>query len=160
MTGTRRLELEHLRAGRCVTAARRFVDGKPVDQKPLAPALGWRSPASRETVETIEAIETVGAVMSDNPVVPAEVDLPAVAAPPSEALPRAATLRLDATSDLRRFLLDQMTAVAEGKRSPEQIKSICALAEQVYKTAKLELDYASAIAKLDKVAPLRLVNDD
>lgn len=66
-------------------------------------------------------------------------------------------LTLETTADLRNVLLDQIAGVVEGKVSVEKAKAISILAEQVYKTAKLEIEFA---ATKKHARPLRLVNDD
>lgn len=55
------------------------------------------------------------------------------------------------TAELRRFLLSEMLAVADGKRTTEQTKQVCSLAEQVYKTVKLEIEYVHAMKLLESV---------
>ena len=58
-------------------------------------------------------------------------------------------MRINDTSALRSFLLDQMTAVAEGKLDVGQAKSISNFAQQVYNTVKLEMQFASLKSKGD-----------
>lgn len=81
---------------------------------------------------------------------------PAPKAQPA-AQPQMRSLKLASTAGLRSFLLEQMQAVADGKLEPERVKSICALAQQVYMTAKLEIEFAKA---MQGVAPLQIGDDD
>lgn len=70
------------------------------------------------------------------------------------------------TAGLRRFLLNEMLAVADGKRTVDQTKQVCSLAEQVYKTVKLEIEYVRAmsdlkdIEKIPAVPEIQLVEDE
>ncbi len=52
------------------------------------------------------------------------------------------------TKDLRKFLLDQMSGVADGTVTAEQTKGITNIAQQVYNTLNIELKTALAAAKL------------
>lgn len=54
---------------------------------------------------------------------------------------------MKSTGDVRRFLLEQMTAVAEGTADLEATKAVSNLAQQVYNTINLEIKVASAKAK-------------
>lgn len=67
------------------------------------------------------------------------------------------------TNDIRRFLMEQMEAVAAGKQSPEEAKAICAYTQQLYNITKLEIDYAKIADKLvgsmPKVKAIELADD-
>lgn len=51
------------------------------------------------------------------------------------------------TTDLKRFLLEQMVNVAEGKQDPPQAKAICNYVQQIYNVTNLEVKYAAMRAK-------------
>lgn len=65
-------------------------------------------------------------------------------------------LELETTEDLRRLLLDQIAAVVDRKTTPEQAKAICNLSQQVYNTARLELEFAAQVPKQTAPSPLQL----
>lgn len=52
------------------------------------------------------------------------------------------------TTELRKFLLEQMVDVASGEQDPAQAKAMCNYAQQVYNTVNLELKYAQTKAKV------------
>lgn len=49
---------------------------------------------------------------------------------------------LNDTDDVRNFLLNQMVRVANGKMEIGHAKAVCNLAQQVYNTIKLEMQYS------------------
>ena len=53
------------------------------------------------------------------------------------------------TAEMRQFLLEQMTNIAEGKLEANQAKAICNFAQQIYNTVKLEMAFAQLKVKLD-----------
>lgn len=58
--------------------------------------------------------------------------------------------RISTTADMRTFLLKQMVAVANGSLEPQRAKAICDLAQQVYNSAKLEIEFVKAAAQYEK----------
>lgn len=56
--------------------------------------------------------------------------------------------KVESTTELRSFLLEQMVSVSEGAQDPAQAKAICNYAQQVYNTVNLEVRYAQAKAKV------------
>lgn len=68
--------------------------------------------------------------------------------------------RLTSTKELRKFLLDQMSGVIEGRVSAEQTKSITNLAQQVYNTLNVEIKIAVARSKLTEPNGIKPVNFD
>lgn len=51
------------------------------------------------------------------------------------------------SSDMRQFLIEQMTSTAEGKIEAGQAKAICNFAQQIYNTSQLEMKFAALKAK-------------
>lgn len=65
--------------------------------------------------------------------------------------------KVETTADLRSLLLAQISNVVDGKLDLEQAKAICMLSEQVYKTAKLEIEFAQSDRK---AKPMRLIAEE
>ena len=90
-------------------------------------------------------------------------DLPSAGgAPLPEAAPAAATVHLPtelrSTDDVRRFMLGAMQMVVNRELDADQVKAICALAQQTFQLGKLELEAADLVGKYGiKIAPMRLV---
>ena len=55
---------------------------------------------------------------------------------------------MNSTADLRKFLIDQMTGVAEGSVPPNSAKAITNIAQQIYNTINIEIKMAIAKSKL------------
>jgi len=53
------------------------------------------------------------------------------------------------TEDLRHTLFDCINQIKSGCMEPEDGKVIAALSNQIVQTAKLELEYAETVSKLD-----------
>lgn len=61
------------------------------------------------------------------------------------------------TRDLRRFLVEQMEGVANGRVNTEKAKGICNISQQIYNSLNLEVKMAIARSKLkdgDDVQPV------
>lgn len=54
------------------------------------------------------------------------------------------------TEDLRSTLFDCIDAVKNGTMDPSEAKAVTALADKVIQTAKLEMEYAETLSRLDK----------
>lgn len=52
------------------------------------------------------------------------------------------------TKELRGFLLEQMTHVADGSQDAMDAKAICNYAQQIYNTVNLEMRHAQAVQKM------------
>ena len=64
------------------------------------------------------------------------------------------------TRELRAFLVDQMTKVAEGKINSERAKSVANLSQQIYNTLNLEVKMTIAKSKLNGAQVLPVSFDD
>jgi hypothetical protein len=61
---------------------------------------------------------------------------------------------LNTTQDMRRFLINQMTGVAEGTVNIAVAKGVSNLSQQIYNTMNMEIKHALAMQKLgDKPIP-------
>ena len=65
-------------------------------------------------------------------------------------------MEISNSSELRKFLLQQMVDVAHGKMEVGNAKAVCNLAQQVYNTVKLEMNFASLKTKdgMQKIEPV------
>ena len=52
-------------------------------------------------------------------------------------------IAIDDTKQMRQFLISKMVAVSEGKIEIGQAKAVSNLAQQIYNTVKLEMQFAS-----------------
>lgn len=55
---------------------------------------------------------------------------------------------MNSTKDMRDFLIDQMSAVANDEQDVATAKGVCNYAQQIYNTVNIELKYAIAKEKL------------
>lgn len=55
---------------------------------------------------------------------------------------------MKSTKDMRKFLLEQMSGVANNEVDVNTAKGVCNLAQQVYNTLNIEIKHAQAQAKL------------
>ena len=67
------------------------------------------------------------------------------------------SMQLESTADMRGFLMESMRMVAKGDLDTKQVGAICQLSEQIYKTAKLELDFAEVLKQFDEENGIRLI---
>lgn len=64
------------------------------------------------------------------------------------------------TRDLRRFLVEQMEGVANGRVDTERAKGICNISQQIYNSLNLEVKMAIARSKLKEGADVQPVSFD
>jgi hypothetical protein len=57
---------------------------------------------------------------------------------------------MKSTKEMRKFLLEQMSAVANGDQDIATAKGVCNYAQQVYNTMNIEIKHAQAQSKLEK----------
>lgn len=64
---------------------------------------------------------------------------------------------MKSTRELRTFLIEQMSGVAEGKIQPDVAKGVTNIAQQIYNSLLIEIKIAKARADLDveTIAPVR-----
>lgn len=61
-------------------------------------------------------------------------------------------IKITSTSDMRKYLLEQMQGVVDGKVSLETAKGVSNLAQQVYNTINIEVKVANAREQLGDAA--------
>lgn len=62
------------------------------------------------------------------------------------------------TRDLRKFLVEQMEGVANGRVNTEKAKGICNISQQIYNSLNLEVKMAIARSKLKDGEDVQPVN--
>lgn len=131
---------------------RKYVDGRLAD--------GELPPADKRIKQppALNYNELRAQFDGDDPLPPARVER---RIPVAEKVKDGA-LSIKNTNDMRKFLLTQLVAAAEGKIGKDVVDNICKISQQVYQATKLELE-AEKLLKDDKSATIRaldLVIDD